>query len=116
LAADALVDTDVLIDHLRGVRKLDVAGERLHYSTITRAELFAGPEREEQAVRSLLAPFREIEVSRPIAEAAGRIKRRLGVAMPDALIAATALAEGLELFTRNQRDFAQIEGLHLRES
>jgi len=113
--ADALVDTDVLIDHLRGARKLDRHDDRLHYSTITRAELFAGPEREEQAVRSLLAPFREIEVSRPIAEAAGRIKRNLGVAMPDALIAATALAEGLELLTRNTRDFARIEGLRLRE-
>jgi predicted nucleic acid-binding protein len=112
---DVLVDTDVVIDHLRGVRRLDAVGDQLHYSTITRAELFAGPAREEEAVKSLLAPFREVEVTRPIAEAAGRIKRTLGVAMPDALIAATALAEDLELLTRNIKDFAGIDGLRVRE-
>ena len=39
---DILVDTDVFIDHLRGARQLTPGRHRLHYSVITRAELFAG--------------------------------------------------------------------------
>ena len=40
--ADVLVDTDVFIDHLRGAVELKLGKHRLHYSVITRAELFAG--------------------------------------------------------------------------
>lgn len=39
---DVLVDTDVCIDHLRGAAALRPGKHRLHYSVITRAELFAG--------------------------------------------------------------------------
>mgnify|MGYP000016340484 CR=1 FL=1 len=40
--ADVLVDTDVFIDHLRGAVELKPGRNRLHYSVVTRAELFAG--------------------------------------------------------------------------
>ncbi len=40
--ADVLVDTDVFLDHLRGARPLRTEGRRLHYSVITRPELFSG--------------------------------------------------------------------------
>jgi len=40
--AELLVDTDVFIDHLRGAAELKAGRNRLHYSVITRAELFAG--------------------------------------------------------------------------
>jgi hypothetical protein len=42
IVADILVDTDVFIDHLRGAQQLAPGRHRLHYSVITRAELFAG--------------------------------------------------------------------------
>jgi predicted nucleic acid-binding protein len=114
--ADLLVDTDVFVDHLRAHRELPVeAGDRVHYSSITRAELFAGAADQEDAVRELLSPFTEFAVDRRTAEAAGRIRRNSPVGLPDALIAATALTAGLELLTRNTRDFAQIEGVRLRE-
>ena len=89
--AELLVDTDVFVDHLRGAARLWTGRHRLAYSTVTRAELFAVREADEPRVTELLAPFREIAVDRGVAEAAGRLRRGIGLRMPDALIAATAL-------------------------
>ena len=44
---------------------------RVSYSTVTRAELFAGRASEEAAVRKLLDPFRELAVDRPSRSWAG---------------------------------------------
>ena len=113
--AEVLIDTDVLVDHLRGAARLTV-DRAASYSVITRAELFAGPERQRDAVRALLAPFRELPVTTDIAEEAGRLRRATGILLPDALIAATALAHGLELMTRNVRNFGRVPGLELASS
>ena len=112
--ADLLLDTDVLIDVLRGARRLTVTGHRVAYSVITRAELFSGRAKDEEDVRILLSPFRELDVNAAIAEQAGRLARSQ-VAMSDALIAATALEHRLELVTRNVRDFKGISGLRVRD-
>lgn len=111
--ADVLVDTDVFVDHLRGATELKPGRHRLHYSVVTRAELFAGGSAT-ALVTMLLAPFRELVVDRNVAERAGRIKRETGTTMPDALIAATALEHRLSLATRNQRHFDSVRGLRLR--
>lgn len=110
---DVLVDTDIFIDHLRGAVELKAGRHRLHYSVITRAELFAGATGTDVAAR-VLAPLREVPVDRAIAERAGRIRRESGLRMPDALIAATALERNLGLATRNKRDFAPVRGLRIR--
>jgi predicted nucleic acid-binding protein len=47
-AADLLVNTDVLIDYLRGTRRLRADGRRLAVSVVSRCELFAG--RDEPAL------------------------------------------------------------------
>lgn len=111
--ADLLIDTDVFVDHLRGTHRLDPRSHRVHYSVVTRAELFAGTAATD-AVATLLGPFREVPVDRTIAERAGRIRRETGVRLPDALIAATAIQGGLGLVTRNRADFQPIRGLRLR--
>ena len=111
--ADLLVDTDVFIDHLRGAAELKPGRHRLHYSVITRAELFAGSSASALTTQ-LLAPFREVAVDRAVAERAGRVAREFGLRLPDALIAATALERGLQLSTRNAKDFEKVRGLRLR--
>lgn len=111
--ADLLVDTDVFIDHLRGAVELRPGRHRLHYSVVTRAELFAGSTATNLSTQ-LLAPFREIPIDRSVAERAGRIAREFAVRLPDALIAATALEHDLALSTRNVKDFGRIRGLRLR--
>lgn len=111
--ADVLVDTDLFIDHLRGHVALQPGRHRLHYSVVTRAELVAGTSATD-AVSRLLAPFREIEVDRSIAERAGRIRREVGLPMADALIAATAVERRLAVATRNTRHFQSVRGLRMR--
>lgn len=113
VVADLLVDTDVFIDHLRGAAQLQPGRHRLHYSVITRAELFAGNTATALATQ-LLAPLREVPVDRSVAERAGRVAREFGLRLPDAIIAATALEKGLQLSTRNTKDFENVRGLRLR--
>lgn len=112
--ADVLVDTDVFIDVLRGVQRLRRGGEHFAYSLITRCELFAGRNTDEDGLRRLLGAFEELAVDRAIAETAGRIRRSSGIATPDALIAASALANDLSLMTRNRRHFERVDGLYIR--
>lgn len=112
--ADLLIDTDVFVDHLRGARELRAKRHRLSYSVVTRAELFAGNTASDLSAQ-LLAPFRELDVNRAVAERAGRIVREFGTRLPDALIAATALEHGLGLVTRNRKHFDPIRGVRIRE-
>ncbi len=112
--AELLLDTDVLVDHLRGARALTLRTPAW-YSVITRCELFAGRGTDEQRVRMLLATFTEIDLDRAIAERAGRVRRETAIRTPDAVIAATAIEHDLELVTRNHRDFARVAGLRLRD-
>lgn len=110
-----MVDTDVLVDHLRGARRFEPGTQAVAYSVITRCELFAGRSADEERLDLLLAPFLELAVDREVAERAGRLRRAGGIRTPDALIAATALVHGLALLTRNRRDFAGIPGLALAD-
>jgi predicted nucleic acid-binding protein len=111
--ADLLVDTDVFIDHLRGASELKPGRHRLHYSVVTRAELFAGNTATDLSIQ-LLAPFKELAVDRAIAGRAGRVAREFGLRLPDALIAATALEHELGLVTRNVKHFASVRSLRVR--
>lgn len=111
--SQTLLDTDVLIDHLRGHRHLRLSDPKLQISVITRCELFAGRNADGPALRRTLNVLKEISVTRAIAETAGSIRRTTGIPVPDALIAATALEHELALMTRNRRHFDRVPGLRL---
>lgn len=111
-----LIDSDVLIDHLRGKPEArDFLRESLDTelnlcSVITQAEILAGMRPgEETSVRALLSLFEFQTVTEDIAEEAGRYRRQFGkthsVELPDALIAATALLRGAVLFTTNVKHY-----------
>ena len=119
-----LIDTSVLIDHLRGDeaarRALATAakqGERLACSVVTRVEVLAGmrPE-EEQPTRRLLSALDWISVDDEIAERAGALANRFlrshpGVDPVDFIIAATAEIHDAILWTRNVKHFPMIPDL-----
>lgn len=111
--AKVVLDTDVLIDHLANLRKLDTTLAGSSYSSISRAELYSWESVDEAVVDRLLAQFEEIPVDRTVAEEAGRIRRETRIRLPDALIAATAIVEKRPLHTRNKRDFRRVRRLRL---
>ena len=110
--AELLVDTDVLIDHLRGVRRLSADGRRFGISVVSRCELFAGHDQPER-LRRFLSPMVDLPIDAAIAKLAGLTRRDTGVATPDALIAATALTYRIPLMTRNRRRFDRIAELRV---
>jgi toxin FitB len=106
-----LLDTDVLVDHLRGHRRLDARDPAWKISVVTRCELFAGRNTDESRLQQTLNQIDELSVDRVIAESAGRIRRTVQLNIPDALIAATALEHGIPVMTRNRRHFERVAGL-----
>lgn len=119
-----LVDSDILIEHLRGkaeardwlVRARQSSGP-LAISVVSLAEIAGGmrsPERRE--VVRLLGSMQRFEVTEQVAWRASTLMRqyrrsRSGIGLGDYLIAATVLTEGLELASLNVRHYPMFEGL-----
>lgn len=114
-----LLDTDVLIDYLRGrevaVEWLKARTEELLLSAITVSELAVGvrDEEEEEALDAFLDLFEIVPVDRSIAFNAGRIRRShgpaAGMSLADAIIAASAMSREAVLLTFNQRHYPMVE-------
>ena len=116
-----LVDTDVLIDFLRGhstavsfIKKNTVNSI---LSCIVVAELYAGVrgEKELQVLDEFLSLFRIAPFTTEIAKAGGLYKMKYwkshGVGLSDAVIAATAEAEGAVVKTLNVKHYPMFKGL-----
>jgi predicted nucleic acid-binding protein len=118
-----IVDSDVLIDASRGdpeiVNFLIQSGndETLYVSVISYLELQAGARDkiELRRIEKFLSRFVLLTIDDPISQRAMSLMREYrlshGLALPDALIAATAIESGETLATRNAKHFAQIAAL-----
>lgn len=116
-----LVDTDVMVDYLRGndaaVALVKSRADRLALSSVVVAELYAGAkgEREQAALDELFSVLRVVPVSAEIARAAGLFRRNYGkshgVGLADAIVAATAQSEDAELSTLNVKHYPMLKGL-----
>ena len=119
-----LVDTDVLIWHLRGyaqaTRRLDQLGS-LTLSAVSYLEVLQGMRNKAElaAVKKMLD--RRSATLLPVTEAITQRAIALlelltlshGLQMGDALIAATALEHGLPVLTANVKHFSAVEGLEV---
>ena len=125
----ALIDASVLIAAERGdldletrLRDLD---DELALSVITASELLHGVHRapdearrarREAWVEALLGAFPVVAFDLVAARLHARLAARLGgagetVGAHDLILAATALARGLDVITREERSFPRIDGL-----
>lgn len=121
-----LIDTNVLIDYINGnatpafaanVEQALAAGSVV--SVITTMELLGWRGHSEQSRRdaeNLLRGMGELGLARPVVDEVIKLRSLLAIKLPDAIIAASALVEGLPLMTGNIDDFKAIPGLALRDS
>lgn len=117
-----LVDTDVLIWHLRGYAQATLRLDRLDslaLSAVSYLELLQGMRNKAElaALKKMLEKrgARTLPLTEAITQRACVLMEALamsrGLQMGDALIAATALEHGLPLLTGNVKHFAAIEHL-----
>ena len=109
--SNILVDTDIIIDFLRGREKakdflLSLLDEStLYCSAITVAEIYAGMRKhEKQKTDGLVDSLHIIDVNREIAEKAGEYKRQ-SLELDDCLIAGSAFVKGAVLATGNGKHY-----------
>ena len=121
-----LIDTSVVID-LETVSKDQLPAE-MAISVMTMAELAAGPHatddpderaRRQDRLQRTEATFEPLPVDASVARAYGRLyaavraggRKARGRRAVDLFVAATALAAGVPVYTKNPRDFEGLSGL-----
>lgn len=121
-----VVDTSVIIDHLRKRNKRNshlfriIGYYSMHLPSIVLFELFAGAKdrRKQDDIENLLVLFQPVVFHGPVARQSASIYRTLKennqlIEIRDIFIAASAMYLDLPLFSLNIEHFQRIEGLHL---
>lgn len=117
-----LLDTDILIDWLRGKKKIvkffqETKGV-LYYSSITRKELLSvcNSTTEKEKILNLLRTMRIVKVDPAIALKAFELLNKYSncpLYKSDSLIAATACVKKMVLVTRNRKHYEFIKEIQL---
>jgi len=128
-ATRTVIDTDILIDLLRNVKKvvaflreIEESGSLLSTTVINAFELYHGAHKSREREQNLLATRKLLNrlILLPLglrsAETAGRIYAQLEtkgqpIGLRDALIGAITLTKGYTIVTRNVGHFQKITGL-----
>ncbi len=121
-----LIDTSVLVAFERGDLNPEIVTEESAISVITLSEVMHGVHRtsgvlrvtRQAAVEHLLDQFDVIEITEQIARVHAIVSAELAgtgrtIGAHDLWIAATGLAYGLGVMTRNSRDFARVPTLRV---
>jgi predicted nucleic acid-binding protein len=117
-----LIDTNAVIDYLG--KKLPITGMMFmnniidavpNVSVITKIEVlgFSAPDEHYQLLTDFMGDATVLDLTNNIVDERIGIRKRHKTKLPDAIIAATALAHGYSLITNNEKDFANIKGLKI---
>ena len=121
--AEYLVDTDVLIDVSKGNEKAFLflsSLENVNVSVITSMELIVGARNniEKNEIEKFQSQYNFVYVNDRVCSLAYSLLKKYslsqGLTIPDSLIAATAIANNLNLVTKNSKHFKPIENLKLQ--
>ena len=119
-----LCDTDVIIEFYRNnpnvIAELKKIGQQnITVSTITAGELMYGAlnKKELSQIKKDLNNLTVLDINRKTCDVFMNLMNKYvlshKLALPDGLIAATALSLDIELFTMNLKDYRFIDGLNL---
>lgn len=120
-----LIDTDILIDFLRGSDQAEkylkhISSDPLaSISVITVAELYVGVRegKERIILDHFIQEFKILEINERIAQQGGIYLRDFGkthgIGLADALIAATAFDYDLKLVTLNKKHYPMLKSIHI---
>ncbi len=116
-----LIDTDVIVDFIRGHNQrikniLQGIQDKIitpSLSIFTIVEIYAGRDVDDKQdiLKEFLSNFEIIGIEVETAEAAGRIKHKHRTSLPDSIIAATAIQHKVALFTFNTKHFKLIPNI-----
>lgn len=121
-----VIDTAILIDHLRGfepaksiIGKIRSKEITAYISSVTEAEVFSGKDAKQESKRQELSElvelFEKVLLTNEIAQKAGELRRNYSIEIPDAIIAATAFNQNAKLWTTNKKDFEKIKEIEVEE-
>ena len=119
-----LCDTNILIEFYKNNQKIvaalrDIGVESIAISAVTAGELLFGAlnKKEVQTIKRDIEHLNLMHINDLISEKYIELMLKYskshGLAIPDALIAATALVNNVSLYTLNRKDFIFIAGLTL---
>lgn len=91
-----------------------IQANEVEISFITKVELMAYPSitpAEELAAQTFLSFFNIVTIDTSIIDKTILIRKEAKIKLPDAIIAATALVNNLQLISSNVQDFSKVEDL-----
>lgn len=118
-----LIDTDVVIDFLRGhnnrvkdiFQQIENKEIKAYISLISVIELYSGEDTQIkeklEVLEQVLAFLKILELDLNVAKIAGSLKRRYKLGLADSIIAATSIAYQIKLLTFNTKHFGKIPGV-----
>ncbi len=117
-----IIDTNAIIDYLgnkipyNGMQFMNTVINAVpNISVITKIEVlgFNTVDNEYQLLANFMDDANVIELSKEVADICIDLRKKHKIKLPDAIIAATALATNTTLVTRNISDFKSIIGLNV---
>ena len=123
MGVNYLIDTNVIIDYYGN--KLPVSGTAFientsapYISVITAIELLGWyriSNKEKVKLQKFVDDIEVIQIGKLIVQKTIEIRQTIKIKLPDAIIAATALTNGLDLITHNVSDYKKIKGLKVAD-
>ncbi len=119
-----VINSDIFIDALRGVSpakevlKYLSAQKEIFYSAISIAELLSSKACDDEKIKDLtfkiFSVFEIFSVEEKVVQQAAYFRRKYGLLLPDAIIAATTFHLKGDLLASNAKDFSRVREIRVK--